>query len=227
MHFDFVSEKTIELNPNNNNVNLYRALVSSVDEQIGRVLDTLSSLGLDEKTLVILTSDNGPVHGSTGPFRGDKSSLFEGGLRVPLLVRWSGVIEAGSENTSISTQMDWLPTLMDYLGLDASGLDLHGRSLLGALLDDQTLPSPGPLFFDFEHKFAVRDGDYKIHQRQDVTDATPSFNPRIAFASFGKESQLNYALSVASLITGPIAILILWRAMKPYAQMYAKAMERD
>ncbi len=88
---------------------------------LGRLLDGLETLGVAENTVVVLTSDHGPAHesavhpdqaGSTGPFRGRKGSLLEGGVRVPFIARWPGTVPAGRVNDStVLSGVDWLPTV--------------------------------------------------------------------------------------------------------------------
>ena len=101
----------------------YYANVSHLDHQVGRLLERLDGLGLRENTLVIFTSDNGPVttdwrhwwevnlYGDTGGFRGRKADLYEGGIRVPALVRWPGRVPAGSVSDAPVIGYDLLPTL--------------------------------------------------------------------------------------------------------------------
>jgi N-acetylgalactosamine-6-sulfatase len=109
---------------------VYFASVTALDEQIGRLLDRIDELGLANDTIVIFTSDNGPeiIHmnatshsgvGSPGPFRGKKRSLYEGGVRMPLIVRWPGhVPDDVVDNTSVISAVDLLPTLCALAGLD-------------------------------------------------------------------------------------------------------------
>lgn len=104
---------------------IYYASVTDLDTQIGRLIDKLDEMGLAENTLVVFSSDNGPedIHvldsthsgvGSNGPFRGRKRSLYEGGVRVPLIVRQPGRVPAGRvDNNSIVCGVDFLPTFCD------------------------------------------------------------------------------------------------------------------
>ncbi len=109
---------------------IYYASVTAMDEQIGRLLDRLDELGLSENTLVVFTSDNGPAHpyvkatshsgvGSSGPFRGGKQSLYEGGVRMPMIARWPGMVPAGAvDNDSVIAGVDFLPTVASLAGID-------------------------------------------------------------------------------------------------------------
>ena len=101
---------------------LYGDVIEEIDFHAGRILDTLRELGLDERTLVIFTSDNGPWAGygidagSAGLLRGSKGSVFEGGIRVPAIFRWPGRIPAGLVTSEIASIMDLFPTLAKLSG---------------------------------------------------------------------------------------------------------------
>ena len=126
-----------------------------------------------DNTVVFFTSDNGPAitgihpHGSAGPLRDKKGSLYEGGIRVPGIIRWPGHVEAGSESAVAVSGVDLLPTLCDLAGVDVPGrLALDGVSirplLAGAPLERKT-----PLYWHFlrargKPKVAMRVGDWKI-----------------------------------------------------------------
>jgi N-acetylgalactosamine-6-sulfatase len=111
---------------------IYYAAVTAVDTEICRLLDTLDQLGLADNTIVVFTSDNGPQNintrqashsgvGSPGPFRGMKWSLYEGGVRMPLIVRWPGHVPPGAvDNDSVIAAVDFLPTFCALAGIDPS-----------------------------------------------------------------------------------------------------------
>jgi arylsulfatase A-like enzyme len=116
----------------------YAAMVSLLDRQVGRLLERLDELGLSERTAVFFSSDNGPsgfiakFFDSTGGLRGGKETLFEGALRVPMLVRWPGTVPAGRVSDVVWWQVDLLPTAAELAGLSApAGLD--GSSVAGLL----------------------------------------------------------------------------------------------
>ena len=104
----------------------YAAMITRLDRYIGRVLDSLKELGLADNTIVIFTSDNGTTHlkaevdydffESVKPLRGLKGSLYEGGIRVPLIVRWPGKVAAGSVCHTVTGFEDWMPTLLELAG---------------------------------------------------------------------------------------------------------------
>jgi arylsulfatase A-like enzyme len=122
---------------------VYAAMIASVDESVGRVLQTLDQLKLSEKTVVIFTSDNGGVGGyrreginrereitDNAPLRSGKGSLYEGGTRVPLIVRWPGVIRAGAECQVPTIHVDLYPTMLEVLGSPNPSQTLDGESLV-------------------------------------------------------------------------------------------------
>lgn len=108
----------------------YAAMISLLDKYVGRILLQLDLMGLSENTIVIFTSDNGTTHlkrevdydffESVGSLRGLKGSLYEGGIRVPAIVKWPGKIEPASESDVLSGFEDWIPTLMGMIGSNQS-----------------------------------------------------------------------------------------------------------
>jgi arylsulfatase A-like enzyme len=92
---------------------IYTAMIAALDEGVGAVLAALDTHGLSENTLVVFTSDNGGERFSyQWPLRGEKTTLYEGGIRVPTLVRWPGRLPAGATPDGVNITMDWLPTLL-------------------------------------------------------------------------------------------------------------------
>ncbi len=120
----------------------HAAMITRMDRDIGKLLERLEELGLDDDTLVMFSSDNGPhreggadptFFNSSGPLRGIKRDLYEGGIRVPLIARWTGKIAPGSKTDHISAFWDFLPTCCELGGADAPGA-VDGISLLPTLL---------------------------------------------------------------------------------------------
>ena len=131
----------------------YAAMISLMDRQIGQLLQLLDELQLADNTLVIFSSDNGTSHlldevdyeffESVGELRGLKGSLFEGGIRVPTLVRWPGHVTAGSSSDFISGFEDWLPTILELIGRSEVLPDnIDGISLAPTLLGGQQAERP-------------------------------------------------------------------------------------
>ena len=119
----------------------HAAMISRMDRDIGRLLAKLKKLGLEEKTLVMFSSDNGPhregggnptFFKSAGPLRGMKRDLYEGGIRVPLIARWTGTIKAGSVSDHVSAFWDFLPTCAELTGIKAPG-GIDGISMVPVL----------------------------------------------------------------------------------------------
>ena len=123
----------------------YAAMMKSMDDNIGRVLDKLAALGVDGDTIVVFTSDNGGERFSdTWPFTGKKTELLEGGLRIPAIVRWPGVVAPGSRSEAPIISMDWLPTFVAAGGgrvspdVPSDGVDI-APALTGGTIPDRSL----------------------------------------------------------------------------------------
>jgi len=120
----------------------YAAMVTRMDRDVGRIMSLLKELNLEDNTIVMFTSDNGPTFNggsdseffeSARPLRGLKGSVYEGGIRVPFIVRWPGRVKAGSVSEHICAFWDFLPTCCELIGVDAPG-DIDGISILPTLL---------------------------------------------------------------------------------------------
>jgi len=156
----------------------YYANVTHLDFQIGRLLARLDALGLRDDTLVIFTSDNGPVtsdwrhwwevnlYGDTGGFRGRKGDLYEGGVRVPFIVRWPGHVPAGTASDAPVIGYDLLPTLAALTGFAVpADRPIDGEDV-SALLRGEAWTRRQPLYWEFSDfygfRFALRDGNLKL-----------------------------------------------------------------
>lgn len=156
----------------------YYANVSHMDFQVGRLLEGLDALGLRENTLVIFTSDNGPVttdwrhwwevnlYGSTGGFRGRKADLYEGGIRVPAIVRWPGQVAPGTASDTPVVGYDLLPTLSAITGFAVPGDRSIDGEDVSAVLQGGAHQRRQPLYWEFDDDqgfhYALRDGDWKL-----------------------------------------------------------------
>jgi arylsulfatase A-like enzyme len=151
----------------------FAAMITLFDQQVGDVLAKLKELGLAENTIVFLTSDNGPhsegghdanFFDSNGPLRGIKRDLYEGGIRVPLIVRWPGHVKAGAVSDQIGYFGDFLPTAAEIAGVRPPG-QLDGVSLLPAILGQTTAQKPRDYlyweFYEGASSQAVRLGNWK------------------------------------------------------------------
>ncbi len=165
---------------------VFAASITDLDTQIGRLLDTLKELGLEENTILFFSSDNGPEDyhirnaanagvGFAGPHRARKRSLYEGGLRQPLLVRWPGRIAPGVfDETSVVGSVDFLPTVCTLTGVKLPDeLKLDGEDVSDILLTGETRPRRGPLYWEWRSSVAgnpdfapppvsIRDGKWKL-----------------------------------------------------------------
>jgi arylsulfatase A-like enzyme len=151
---------------------LYGDVVETIDWSVGEVLKTLNELGLDERTLVVFTSDNGPWlakkdHGGTaGPLRSGKGTVFEGGMGEPFIARWKGRLPAGRAIDAPAMTIDLFPTLVSLSGAKLSAdRPLDGRDIT-ALLEGRGRRDP-ELFYYWagETLRAVRSGKWKLHLR--------------------------------------------------------------
>ena len=151
----------------------YGAMIEAMDSAVGRVLDALDAMDLADDTLVIFTSDNGAYGGVTdlAPLRGAKGHLYEGGIRVPLIVRWPGRVEPGTISDVPVVSMDFFPTILEAAGLEpAPGEPLDGESLMPLLRQDGSLERDAIFFHYPNYAFhganrlggAIRQGDYKL-----------------------------------------------------------------
>lgn len=150
------------------------ALIEHMDDGIGQVIQTLKETGQYENTLIIFTSDNGghlPDMANNGDLRDGKQSMYEGGLRVPMVAVWPGKIKAGSTSTQINTTMDVYPTLVELTGLDQRD-DMDGRSFMNTLLGNESSESrelyfvrrEGGIRYGGKAYHALRLGDWKLLQ---------------------------------------------------------------
>lgn len=130
----------------------YAAMVKSMDESIGRVMKTLKEMGLEKNTIVLFTSDNGGYGPATTmqPLRGSKGMLYEGGIRVPLLIKWPGVTKAGSKSEEPVINIDFYPTLLEMTGTPfPENYLLDGESLVSLLKDPQSKMKSRSIFWHF------------------------------------------------------------------------------
>lgn len=210
---------------------VYASVIAEADEGVGRVFALLKELNIDEKTLVVFSTDNGPEFtrdekhkfhgkdeseglggyysvGETGGLKGKKRSLFSGGIRVPFIVRWPGVVPASTtDETSIVTAVDLLPTFLDAAGAPLpDGFEPDGESALAAFKGEEWQRSK-PIFWEWQGgdnqdytwpSIGVRDGQWKLlvnkdrnltelydlerdwAETQDVADAHPEITRQLS-----------------------------------------------
>ena len=153
------------------------------DWSVGQIMQTLEELGIADNTLIILSSDNGPVvddgyldqaeellgnHKPTGPFRGNKYSAYEGGTMVPCIVRWPKTISAGGESDVLMSQIDWMASLGALIGAklpEGSAPDSSDR--LGNLLGTDSSDRPWVIEQSSNHVLSVRTKEWKFIEPND------------------------------------------------------------
>ena len=139
--------------------------VEELDWSVGQIMQTLQELQLDEKTLVIFTSDNGAASGSSAPWRGKKGSIFEGGVREPCIMRWPGRIPAGTTCPHIAGNIDLLPTFARLVGTRLpKDREIDGRDITSLMFQADTPPVRDThLYFTGGGNLgAIRQGDWKL-----------------------------------------------------------------
>ncbi|HCL31674.1 MAG TPA: Cerebroside-sulfatase, partial [Candidatus Latescibacteria bacterium] len=147
-----------------------------IDWSMGELFKALDECGIDKQTLVLFTSDNGSrTHegGSNYPLRGTKASMWEGGMRLPLIARWPGQIAAGSTCSELTTSMDLLPTLARLAGTqEPQDRTIDGRDIAPLWRGESGASSPHEAFYYYwkDSLHAVRVGQWKLHVRLDRDD---------------------------------------------------------
>ncbi len=155
----------------------YAAMISYFDENIGKLIQKLKEKGLYENTLIMFSSDNGPTYAggvdatyfdSARPFKSErgyaKGFVKEGGIRVPLIASWPGMIQAGSISDHIASSQDIYPTFCDLAGIDFNNNDIDGVSFKSALLQKKDQVAHDHLYWEFpegQGQVAVRKGKWK------------------------------------------------------------------
>ena len=169
---------------------LYYANVTNMDKAVGRLMEALEQHELAEETLVVFTSDNGPEtlnryknawrsHGSPGPLRGMKLHLYDGGIRVPGIIRWTGTIKPGQTSGEPVCGVDLLPTVCEVTGTQLpTGKILDGTSF-ASIFKSEPVAREKPLFWHYyggmgNRQVALRDGEWKIVARWDGPQDMPS-----------------------------------------------------
>lgn len=151
----------------------FAAMINLLDQQVGEIMNKVEELGIADNTIIIFTSDNGPhteggadpdYFNSNGPFKGTKRDLYEGGIRVPMIAKWTGKIKSGSRTDHVSAFWDVFPTFADVIGVETPK-NIDGISFLPELLGNKKVQKEHAyLYWEFHEKGgrqAVRKGDWK------------------------------------------------------------------
>ncbi len=147
------------------------AMMETMDNGVGRIVERLDRYGLTDRTIVIFYSDNGGFEQlqAQDPFRGGKAMIWEGGVRVPMAIKWPGVVEPGSQSDDLVISDDFFPTLAEIVDGDATDPEIDGLSLMPLLTQTGALQRD-TLYFHYPHYHhlgfmpagAIRRGDYKL-----------------------------------------------------------------
>lgn len=156
----------------------YNAFMSTMDSRIGQLLDGVDKLGLKEDTIVIFQSDHGHSTeeraffggGYSGPYRGAKFSLLEGGIRVPAIISWPGKIAGNQVRDQFAVACDWYPTILDLCGIPQPKHKLDGKSLVEVIENKDAKTSHKVFNWERGGQWSVREGDWKLnHNVMDTT----------------------------------------------------------
>ena len=170
----------------------YAGMLTAMDDAIGTILGKLKSEKLDQNTLVVFISDNGgpEANGSTnGSLRGQKAQTWEGGIRVPFVVKWPAAIPAGGEFHQPVIQLDLLPTALAAIGHPVTDKNLDGVNLLPFLKGESQGAPHERLYWRFGPQTAIRQGDWKLVKATGI-DAPQLFNLK---ADIGEKTDLSSA----------------------------------
>jgi arylsulfatase A-like enzyme len=202
---------------------IYSTAVYELDWSVGEILKTLKEEGLDENTLVLFTSDNGPTRGSAKPLSGKKGCTLEGGQRVPAVIRWPGVIPAGSDTDKVLSAMDVFPTFATLSGATLpTDLVIDGKDMLPVLLEGAESPHE---YFFYAHwgelegvrwkswKLRVIDGkevlcnlDEDIGEKKNVAGNHPEIVQQLKAAMQGFEKDLGANVRPAGSVENPVPL---------------------
>jgi arylsulfatase A-like enzyme len=209
----------------------YLAVMGNIDAAVGRLLKKLDEMKLTDNTLVFMTSDNGPEDyhignvrhsgmGSTGILRGRKRSLYEGGVRMPCIARWPGVVPAGKvDKTSVMGAVDWLPTVCGIAGIKTPDIKPDGEDI-SDILKGKPRARRSPLFWEWRARvhgnqaysppaLAIRDGKWKLYANPD------SSRKELYDIPNDPEERTNLATRNPDVVASLLPKLLEWRKTLP------------
>ena len=187
---------------------IYAAMIEEVDNLVGAVVDEVQKQELTDNTMIVFTSDNGGLYrrydyrehaddnvATQAPLRGEKGTLYEGGIRVPLIVKYPGVVMPGSETSQLSISYDFYPTFLELgSGTLPANQTIDGVDLMPVLSGEVESIERRSLFWHYPHYHhdrpasAVRDGDWKLIQYLDGTGDVELYNLK---EDLGEENDLS------------------------------------
>lgn len=185
---------------------VYREMIEVMDESVGRIHQAVIDAGLMDNTFIFFFSDNGPAGlGSSGPLRGKKGQIWEGGHRVPAIAYWPGKIEAGGVSDLTAMGADLLPTMAAISGTALPDkLILDGINLLPHMIANKE-PAPRPLFWSHKNQLAIREGDFKLISNESFSEIS-LYNLKV---DLGEEN--NIAAEYPDLVQELLKILKAWQ----------------
>ncbi len=161
---------------------MFGDVISEIDWGVGQIFESLKKTGIDENTCVVFTSDNGPWlsygdhGGSAKPLREGKGTNFEGGFRVPCLMRWPGKIPAGKVSGEVAGTIDLLPTFAGLAGADLPERTIDGKDISDLMFSKQGARTPHDVFYHYDggnRLMAVRSGKWKLMFSQTYNSPNP------------------------------------------------------
>jgi len=183
----------------------YAAMVESIDDGVGRIVETLRQIGMLENTLLIFTSDNGglgldelgPTPTSNFPLRKWKGHVYEGDIRVPAIMSWPGKINPGIVSDEYFSSIDYLPTLCQITGIKSIPANVDGISIVQLLTGKDSSASDRPLFWHYPHfsnqlgrpSGAIRIGNYKLVENYE-TGTTELYDLKVDISESTDLSQI-------------------------------------
>ena len=211
---------------------IFAAMVDSMDQAIGTILETLESEGLSENTIVVFLSDNGgPLMSGAqnAPLRGGKLATFEGGIRVIATIRWPGVLESGRISQQVVSVQDLYPTLARAAGIPLGNeRPLDGQDVWQALLSGQEIPRDGDLFFTSEsparepHYAAVLSGRWKLVQQLNRGQTSLSVK-NMLFDVWADPNERNDLAEAQPERVADLAERVrAWRALHPFSGQHVE-----
>lgn len=206
---------------------VYAAMVDELDRAIGSVLEALDEEGLADDTIVLFLSDNGgsePFGGDNSPLRGFKGQTFEGGIRVPAVIRWPGKLPAGAVRSQLTTAMDVLPSLASAVGVELPAQNaLDGRDLWDSVRDGVDAASRPPVFFASEIPIpglihlAVIDGAWKLVQIVRERQTQMQVSSLLFRIGEDPHEQRDLAAQQPEVVARLTAEIARWRSLHPMA----------
>ena len=206
------------------------AMLETLDESIGIIMNGLTELELEDNTVLIFFSDNGQLGVKSGqPYRGSKGDLYEGGIRMPLIIRWPGTVEPGTTSEALVISNDFFPTFSEIGNVKMEVKDIDGLSLVPILLDPAYKPSRKALYWHYPHyhsaglgpQGAIRQGPYKLIEWYEKTIFGTDGSVELYNLENDPAEQTNLADSLPDLASKMSHDLQAWRK-----QVGAQEMEK-